>query len=51
MRSEYVPVFEILWSVIVPDIASPEDAVWAVVALVTRLPGADGIVGLLFKSL
>lgn len=39
-----------LCNVIFPDIASPEDAVCAVVALVINVPGAAGIVVVLGKA-
>ena len=45
IRSEYVPVFATLCKVIEPDIASPEDAVCAVVAFVISVPGiCDGVI-------
>ena len=50
IKSLYVPVFATLWSVMLPLIDSEELVLCAVVAVVFKVPGADGIDGVPIKS-
>ena len=50
IRSLYVPVFAILCSLTEPLNASLAEVDYAVVCVVSRDPGAEGIVGLFDKS-